>query len=145
MHELAIAQSIVDSVLDEATRAKAKRVESIDIEAGELMQLDVPVLKGALTGLLAGPILSGASVAVRKTKARFACRRCGREWGMSEVKKQLKAVPDDLRVREPDSVEIPLHFLPYLYPTFVKCPRCGSSDTGARSGEDIRLRRVLME
>lgn len=145
MHELGIAQSIVDSVSDEAKKATAKRVISMDIEVGELTQVEVDVLSNALKLLMKGPALEGTKVHVRLAEASFTCRRCGQEWGMEEAKRQLSAVPDNLRIREPDSVELPLHFLPYLYPSFVNCPSCGSSDISATRGEEIRIVRVVME
>jgi hydrogenase nickel incorporation protein HypA/HybF len=145
LHELGIAQSIVDAAVDEADKAKAKRVISVDVEVGELMQLDVKALEGALKLLMTGPKLEDAEVEVRVINASFSCRRCGKEWGMGETKRQLAAVPDDLRIREPDSVELPLHFLPHLYPSFVKCPSCGSSDTSATRGEDIHVTRVVLD
>jgi hydrogenase nickel incorporation protein HypA/HybF len=145
LHELGIADSIVDSALAEADRVKAEKVTSIEIEVGELMQLDTQALEDALKLLMRGPRLEGAEVEVRVTEASFSCRRCGKEWGMGETKRQLAAIPDDLRIREPDSIELPLHFLPYLYPSFVKCPSCGSSDTSPTRGEDIRVTRVVLD
>ena len=144
MHELAIAQSIVEAAGEEAAKAKAKRVASIEVEVGELMQLDVAALRQALNVLMEGPTLGGAEVHLTVSPASFVCNRCGERWGMSEARRQLALVADELRVREPDSVELPLHFLPYLYPAFVKCPKCGSADSEAVEGEDIVLRRVVL-
>jgi len=144
LHELGIAQSIVESALEEADRARAARVVSVTIEVGELMQVEVDVLKRALESLMRGPRLRGATIEVRTARAAFSCNRCGRGWGM-EVRRQLASIPDGLKVREPDSLELPLHFLPYLYPTFVRCPGCGSSDTSVAAGEDIRVRRVALD
>lgn len=145
MHELSIAQSIVDTVLSEAQKNDAKRVSEISVDVGQLMQLDRNALAFALRLLMTGPVLKGARVRVRVRKASFTCRKCDSEWGMAEAQKQLAEVPDTLRVREPDSKELPLHFLPFLYPAFIRCPRCGSSDTSSKEGEEIRLRRVVME
>jgi hydrogenase nickel incorporation protein HypA/HybF len=145
LHELGIAQSIVDSALAEADKVGAKKVTSMEIDVGELMQVDVKALEAALRLLMKGPKLEGTTIAVRVTEASFSCRRCGRRWGMDDAKRQLEAVPDELRIREPDSVELPLHFLPYLYPSFVRCPSCGSSDSAATAGEDIRVRRVVLD
>ena len=109
------------------------------------MQLDRNALAFALRLLMTGPVLNGARVHVRVRKASFSCRKCELEWGMAEAQKQLAAVPDALRVREPDSKELPLHFLPSLYPAFIHCPRCGSSDISSKEGEEIQLRSVVME
>jgi hydrogenase nickel incorporation protein HypA/HybF len=145
LHELSIAQSIVDTVLSEVQEKGAKRVTEISVDVGQLMQLDRKALAFALRLLMTGPALKGARVHVHVSKASFSCRKCGSAWGMAEVQKQLAEVPDTLRVREPDSKELPLHFLPFLYPAFIRCPRCGSSDIFSKEGEEIQFRRVVME
>ena len=145
MHEMGIAQNIVDTVLSEAEKKGAKRITEISVDVGQLMQLDRDALAFGLKLLMRGPTLRGARVRVRVRKASFSCRRCNSEWGMAEAQKQLAEVPDALRVREPDSKELPLHFLPYLYSAFIRCPGCGSSDIFSREGEEIKFRRVLME
>ena len=145
LHEMSIAQNIVDTVLSEAQKKGAKKVKEISVDVGQLMQLDRSALAFALRLLMTGPVLKGARVRVRVKKASFSCRRCDLEWGMAEAQKQLAEVPDALRVREPDSKELPLHFFPFLYPAFIRCPRCGSSDISSKEGEEIQLRRVVME
>ena len=144
MHELAIAQSIVEAAKEEADKAGAQKVTSIEVDVGELMQLDVEALEGSLKMFRRDPRLKDMEVRVRTTRASFSCNKCGRTWGMAEARKQLEEVADELRVREPDSIELPLHFLPYLYPSFVRCPGCGSTDSDVE-GEDVVVRRVVLE
>jgi hydrogenase nickel insertion protein HypA len=145
LHELSIAQSIVEFALYEADKNRAERVAELDVEVGEIMQVDSEVLKKALAALMAGPRLTGAHVRVRLEPAHFLCRRCGSEWDMADTKEQLSQVPDSLLIREPDSNELPLHFLPDLYAAFIRCPTCGSSDFSAVRGDDIRVMRVVLE
>lgn len=145
MHELSVAQSIVDTVLLEADKNHARQIKEINIDVGELMQLDTKALADALKILMTGDRLKGARVLVHVKSASFSCRKCSNQWGMAEARKQLAQVPDSLLVREPDSKELPLHFLPYLYPSFVHCPKCGSADTATTEGEDIKLRKLIME
>ena len=145
MHELSVAQSIVDAVLSEAEKNNAKKVEEINVDVGELMQIDAQALEEMLILLMKGPKLARAKVRLNVQKASFLCRRCTEKWDMTEARKQLSSVPDDLLIREPDSKELPLHFLPYLYPAFLRCPKCGSSDIAVIQGEDIRIRRLIME
>lgn len=145
MHEMSIAQSIVDTVLSEVQKKDAKRVTEISVDVGQLMQLDRSALAFALRLLMTGPVLKGARVRVYVRKASFSCRKCNMEWGMAEAQKQLAEVPGTLRVREPDSKELPLHFFPFLYPAFIRCPRCCSSDISSKEGEEIQFRRVVME
>lgn len=145
MHEVSLAQSVVDSVLSEVERRRAKRVLELEVGVGELMQLDRKAFGFGLRLLLTGPILGGAHLRVRTARASFSCRKCHATWGMDEAKRQLKKVPDELLVREPDSKEIPLHFLPLLYSAFIACPRCGSSDVQAVEGKALELSRLVLE
>ena len=62
MHELSIAQSIIDYAVAEAEEKKAKRVREIQIEVGELMQVDLDSLKALVKVLLADPRLNGCKV-----------------------------------------------------------------------------------
>ena len=145
LHELSLAQNIVDTVLSEAEKRDAKRVKEISVDIGQLMQLDRKALTFALRLLMVGPQLKGTRVRVHTVKATFSCQKCKLEWGMAEAQKQLEMVPDVLKIREPDSKELPLHFLPYLYPAFIHCPRCGSSDIISKEGTEIQLSKVIME
>ncbi|HYB45724.1 MAG TPA: hydrogenase/urease maturation nickel metallochaperone HypA [Nitrososphaerales archaeon] len=144
MHELSIAQSIIDYAVSEADRNKAEAVSEIQVDVGELMQVDVKAMRELIKLLMKGPRLEHCKVRLRIVEARFQCRKCGFGWAMSEAKKQLQQTTDSLLVREPDSKELPLHFLPSLYSSFIRCPRCGSADFGANSGEDIRLRKLVL-
>jgi hydrogenase nickel insertion protein HypA len=145
LHELSIAQSVVSAVLLEAEKNNASHVKEINLDVGELMQLETDVLADALNMLMTGEKLNGAKVSVHVKSALFSCRRCGNRWDMSEVKRQLERVPDSLLVREPDSKEVPLHFFPYLYSSFANCPKCGSTDVATLDGDDIKLRTLILE
>lgn len=123
----------------------AKRVTRISIAVGELMQLDTKILRSGIEMLLTGPLLSGAKLRLYLVRAKFSCFKCGRAWTMKEARNQLLEVPDNLRVAEPDSMELPLHFLPHLYSTFLHCDKCGSSDITAVRGKDILLQKLTME
>lgn len=144
MHELSIAQSIVDFALAEAERKGAKNVKELDVDVGELMQVDTKVLRDALDMLMTGPKLKGCEVRVQVAPASFSCRRCSSTWDMTEAKRQLVSVPEKLLVEEPDSDELPLHFLPYLFPAFIHCPKCGSSDVAVTEGEDVQIKGLVL-
>jgi hydrogenase nickel incorporation protein HypA/HybF len=145
MHEMSLAQSLMSSVLREMEKHNATKVLEIRVEIGELMQLDRPIFVEALTSLLEGPKLDGARLDVGVEKANFTCGRCSSKWGMEEAKKQLEKVAGDLLVEEPDSKELPLHFLPELYPAFVHCPNCGSSDVFLSEGGAIKVSKLVLK
>jgi hydrogenase nickel incorporation protein HypA/HybF len=145
LHEMSLAHSVVASVLAEADKHKATKVVKIRLAIGELMQLDKGILVESFKSLLEGPILGGAELEVVDDRAAFSCQKCSAKWGMDEAREQLKNVAPDLLVSEPDSRELPLHFLPELYPAFIHCPRCGSSDIFLSDGGAIRITRLVLE
>lgn len=145
MHEMSLAQSVIASVLSEADKHEAKKVLKIHLAIGELMQLDKPILVESFKSLLEGPVLGGAELEVTDDKAAFTCQKCSAKWGIEEAKKQLKGVAAELMISEPESKELPLHFLPELYPAFIHCPKCGSSDIFLSDGGVIKITRLVLE
>ena len=145
LHELGIAQSIVDYAVSEAKSRNSARIAEIQIEVGELAMIDRSILSNALRMLKSGPMLDRCKFRVKVRRVSFSCRKCSAKWTMVEAMKQLEKVPQELLVREPDSKEVPLHFLPSLYPAFVRCPKCGSADLDVTAGEDVRIMRLVFE
>jgi hydrogenase nickel insertion protein HypA len=146
MHEISIAASIVDAVLLEVEKNNAKAVKEINVDVGELMQLDVKTLTDSLSLLIKGSKLETAQIFLHVKEASFSCRKCGTRWDMRAARNDLEKISDNLLIREPDSKELPLHFLPSLYSSFIHCPKCGSSEAEVSEGsEDVRLRKLVME
>ena len=142
---MSLAHSVASSILSEADKHEAKKVLKIQLAIGELMQLDKGILVDSFKSLLEGPVLGGAELEVLDDRAAFTCQKCSAKWGMEETRKQLKSVAPDLLIDEPDSKELPLHFLPELYPAFVHCPECGSSDIFLTDGGVIKITRLVLE
>jgi hydrogenase nickel incorporation protein HypA/HybF len=145
MHELTIAQNVIESVLSEVEKNGAKKVLVIEISIGELMQFDKDAFIYSLSILLNGPVLGSAKLEVKIENALFVCKKCSRSWGMDETRKQLQQVEKGLLIQEPDGMEIPLHFLPQLYSTFVHCPNCGSSNILLKDSESVRIAKLIVE
>lgn len=76
MHELSIAQSLIDSVLSEAKKNSAKKVLAREVSIGELMQVDRDAFVNWLSSLLSGPVLGPAQLGVKIEKAVFLCKKC---------------------------------------------------------------------
>ena len=142
---MSLAQSVVASIMSEASKHGAKKVLKIQLAVGELMQLDKGILVESFRSLLEGPTLGGAELEVDDDRAAFTCQKCSAKWGMDEAKRQLQDVAPELLIAEPDSKELPLHFLPELYPAFVHCPQCGSSDIFLSDGGVIKITRLVLE
>ena len=76
MHELAIAESIVDVAL---RHARDRRVAKVELRVGHLRQVVPSALTFAFELLAEGTVLQGAELAIETVPAAGRCRRCGEE------------------------------------------------------------------
>lgn len=77
MHEMAIAHSILDLVEREAARQHATRVRTLELEIGQLANVDVGALRFALDVVLRDTIAHGARLEVAEPPGQAVCLRCG--------------------------------------------------------------------
>ncbi len=83
MHELSVMTQIVDSILGEAAKQKATRIESVDLEVGEYTMLGDEQLKFAFEVLSREhPLLEGSQLNIRHLKGKIKCK-CGFEGEVS--------------------------------------------------------------
>ena len=80
MHELAIAESIVNIAIRHADGRPVSRVE---LEVGHLRQVVPSALEFAFELLADGTVLEGAELAIEDVPARGRCRVCAAETTMS--------------------------------------------------------------
>lgn len=78
MHELSIMTQIVDSILSEASKRHATKVEEVELEVGEYTLLGQEQLRFAYQVLSKGNILEGSKLKIRTLKGRIKCS-CGYE------------------------------------------------------------------
>jgi len=79
MHEFSVMTQIVDSVLEEAKRRDAHKVEQVDLEIGEFTMLGQEQLRFAYEVLSKDTILQGSKLEIRTIKGRIKCDSCGYE------------------------------------------------------------------
>ena len=104
MHEFSVMTQIVDSILAEATKLDAKRIEAVDLELGEYTMLGEEQLKFAYQVLSKeNPLLEGSELNIRQLKGRIKCR-CGFE---GEVR--------------------PAEDSPHKIVPILECPKCGGA------------------
>jgi len=77
MHELGIARSIVETVLDEAGKAKAVRVVKVTLKIGELAGIMPDSLSFCFELLTRATIAENAVLAVISVPVTAQCHRCG--------------------------------------------------------------------
>jgi hydrogenase nickel incorporation protein HypA/HybF len=79
MHELSVAESIIETVTRDATERGFGKVNRLSITIGELSMVNVDTLAFALEHLTKDTILEGASFNLEREEARGRCRTCGKD------------------------------------------------------------------
>jgi hydrogenase nickel incorporation protein HypA/HybF len=76
MHELSIAEAVVEVAL---RHARGRPVARVELKVGHLRQVVPGALEFAFELLTAGTVLEGAELALETVPAAGRCRRCGAE------------------------------------------------------------------
>jgi hydrogenase nickel incorporation protein HypA/HybF len=79
MHELSIAQALVEQVEAAATKEHAQRVVRVVITVGALSGVDPEALRSLFPLVAEGTVTADAELVVEPVKARVRCRACARE------------------------------------------------------------------
>ncbi len=120
MHEASIGQSIVKTVLTEAEKQNAVKVDSVEIEIGELTFLGQDQVEFWIKTGFESTIAEGAEIIFKKIKGRIKCKSCGYE--------------GDIKVKEDPQYHI---FLPSF-----SCPECKGTDVTIVSGKNAFIRTI---
>ena len=78
MHELSLAQGIVEAVERTAVRAGLSRVCVVRVAVGELAGVDVGALRFAWRSVSATPLLAGAGLEIESPSGEAWCIDCAR-------------------------------------------------------------------
>ena len=79
MHEMAIAEGILDIALTYARENDADRITKVGLLVGEMAGVEVSSLAFCWEALVRGTIAEGAALAVERTPLTARCLDCGRE------------------------------------------------------------------
>ncbi len=120
MHELSVMTQIIDSIMTEATKRKATRIEAVDLEVGEYTMLGDEQLKFAYQVLSnENPLLKGSELTIKHLSGRIKCK-CGFE---GEVK--------------------PAEDSPHKIVPILECPKCcGAAEIVV--GRECVIRNIRM-
>lgn len=83
MHEMSLAVSLLERVLDEARRAGLVKVTRVDIEIGELQGVEPDLLQEAFRAASEDGPAAGAELKAELVRARARCHACGCEFSPS--------------------------------------------------------------
>lgn len=119
MHELAVAQQIVRTVVETMKLRGAAAVRTIDVEVGALEGLRVETLKRAFALEAAGTTLEGVVLNVALAMPKTSCPAC----------------------KAARQVDIP--WRPDHAPPVLRCPECGS-ELEVEGGRGFVVQRAAM-
>ncbi|WP_305513904.1 hydrogenase maturation nickel metallochaperone HypA [Methanobrevibacter sp. V14] len=120
MHELSMAQGIINAVLDTAQVNNATEVTKVTIEVGRLAMINPEQLEFILGVLIDNTIMADAEIDFIEIPAAVTCYDCGFNG---------EAVLDDSD-----------HYAP-----IVKCPECDSLSVDVLNGKDIIVKNIVIE
>jgi hydrogenase nickel incorporation protein HypA/HybF len=80
MHELSIAQSIIDIALNEMHKANATSVSELELEVGMLAGIEYSSLDFALECLMKNKVFESTRLVVHKPEGKALCTVCRAEF-----------------------------------------------------------------
>lgn len=79
MHEMALAESVVQIVEAQAAAAGAEKVVVVRLAIGALSHVEPAALEFCFEAVAAGGIAAGATLEIARSPAHGRCRGCGAE------------------------------------------------------------------
>jgi hydrogenase nickel incorporation protein HypA/HybF len=76
MHEYMVTKNILEISIEEAKKANAKRINSINIVIGEFSTIIDESVKMYFDLFTEGTIANGAELIFKRVKAKFKCTKC---------------------------------------------------------------------
>jgi len=133
MHEWALAESVVATIIKETENNNIKNISKVIIKVGELQQLDLVILRFALENIIEshGLSLDMSRIIIDMDKGELKCKVCGRMWSFDESLKRLQ-----------DSETEAIHFIPEIAHIYIRCPECKSPDFEILRGRGVYIESI---
>ena len=80
MHEMALAEGILDIALDYAKQNEAKAIREVGLLIGEMSGVEVESLTFSFDMLVKGTIAVGSELKIKHVPLMGKCSKCGREF-----------------------------------------------------------------
>ena len=111
MHELSIAQRLVELVSDELIAEPAARVRSVRLRLGPLSGVVAEALLFAYDAATGGTALQGSTLEIEPVTPAVFCAKCGKERELASIQRLccpvcLTPTPDVVRGRELEVVSV---------------------------------------
>ncbi len=85
MHEMSIAQSVLDIILQESQTHKVNRVLSVALRVGELSAVETESLKFCFELITKGTLAEGARLEIERVQVTCRCQDCGSDFSVEEL------------------------------------------------------------
>ncbi len=119
MHEFSVMSQIVESILSEANKRKATKIEQVDLQIGEYTMLGEEQLKFAYEVLSKDTILKGSKLKIGHIKGKIECT-CG-------YRGRIEPSPDS----------------PHRIVPILECPKCKGA-AKIVEGRECVIRNIRM-
>ncbi|MGB9857136.1 MAG: hydrogenase nickel incorporation protein HypA [Dictyoglomaceae bacterium] len=131
MHEWALADAVVSSVLALTQRKSLGEVREVFLKIGEIQQIDLEIFDFALKELSKGTLLETTKINYEIHPAIIHCNLCDYRWSYKESFDKLK-----------DEEKEAIHFIPETIHVYICCPKCGSRDFDIEEGRGVWVEDV---
>jgi hydrogenase nickel insertion protein HypA len=121
MHEAALAQSILKTILDVASRNKAREVLRVEMEVGEICLVNMEQLTFHIGIFAQETIAKDMEFLVKKVETKIKCKECSYFGGV-----EYKEIDPDWHYRVP----------------IFGCVRCKSNMTEIVQGKELKIRSI---
>jgi len=128
MHEWALAEAVVSTILKLAKEEGLKDVVGVKIKIGELQQIDREIFEFALSQFQSSS-LRNSKFNFETVKAKFKCRVCSHQWNF-----EAENLEED--------VSEAIHFIPEIAHSYMRCPKCESPDFEILAGRGVWLESI---
>lgn len=124
MHELHIAQRIIDTIAAEAAKSNISKVRMAKLKIGKMAAFDKEQLEFALASSEKNETLEGMKFYVDEIPVELECKDCGHNF----IDKRFDEMDFAHQIAHAPALYIPL-----------KCPLCGSEDVAVICGSEMEL------
>ncbi len=121
MHELSMAASIVDAILDTAKKNNAISVTEVTLEVGELTMLNPEQLRFMMEVLIEDTILKDADIIINMIPIEIECEKCGFK-GKSKMDDEMD------------------HLM-----AVATCPECSNTRVHVIKGQECNIKTIKIE
>jgi hydrogenase nickel incorporation protein HypA/HybF len=85
MHEMSIAQSLLDIIIQESKQHQVSRVLAVSLKVGEMSGVETESLRFCFELITEGTLAEGARLEIEKLPIACRCQDCGHEFAVQNM------------------------------------------------------------